>query len=172
MAHVLFPQGEVSWSWRLEKLCTAYSRVRNTHLRTLIGLSAQLLSHNERLTNKPHNTSKLAMGRYLATQLVDLDTDKLKVELYLLQPAWLPAIISSTLLWKLCNKPIQIELPSLRSLINGFVNISLEIKHNQQNTSSIVTSTPKLSQRPLSQIPSILLSNLLPRHQVQQGIST
>ena len=61
-------------------------------------------------------------------------------QLYLLQPAWLAALVSSALLHRLYGRE-EGETTSLRSLITGFINIS--VSEMPEVPAPLLVSTPK-----------------------------
>ena len=105
VAHVLFPSITTSlWDKRLDRLCCLYSQAPCPALRSLVSLAAQLLSARERRTAS--NEGKLRLASCLAQHLAtaELDTERLGAELYLLQPSWLPALVTSALLSRLTGQ--------------------------------------------------------------------
>ena len=154
LAHILFPH-TAAWGRRLERLCRLYSAAPGPALRALVGLAAQLLSHKERVAARGSNESKVEMARCLAALLAGkgLGAERLGAEvspvhlhvpltpqLYLLQPAWLAALVSSALLHRLYGRE-EGETTSLRSLITGFINIS--VSEMPEVPAPLLVSTPK-----------------------------
>ena len=142
VAHVLFPSTTTSlWDKRLDRLCCLYSQAPSPALRSLVSLAAQLLACRERKT--AGNEGKLRLASCLAQHLAtaELDTERLGAELYLLQPSWLPALVSSALLSRMTGQQ-EAEVPSLRLLVNSFIDLELETEARAGPTAA-VTSTPR-----------------------------
>ena len=157
LARILFPSDSVGWSRRIERLSKLYidgvsSNMIESNLacvRKMVGLAAQLLQYSERSSKTSQsNSKKLEMARALAIQLSKstLTSERLWMELYLLQPAWLSALVSREYLAKSCNVPFKDDTPALRSLISTFIDTDLDIPEDDNDNEVLLTpsqtSTP------------------------------
>lgn len=158
LARVLFPSESVGWSRRVERLCKLYmegltSNMAETDLsclRKLVGLAAQLIQFYERSSkNSQSNSKKLEMARFLALQLSQssLTTERLWVELYLMQPTWLAALVSRQFLAKICNYPLKDEIPALRSIISSFLDTDIVFQDDDPDLE--VSMTPSQTSTPV-----------------------
>ena len=127
LASVLCPSDSTSWSRRMQHLCQFYTRAVKDNLpvletvRALVGLTAQVLQLKERSGDS--NTHKLEMARFLAFQFQQLGLGErsLWAQLYLLEPAWLPALVSREMISLATN--VKLNKLSLRTLVQNFVNV-------------------------------------------------
>jgi len=157
LARILFPSESVGWSRRVEKLVKLYIHGVSINMvesnlvcvRKLVGLAAQLLQYSERSSKSSQsNSKKLEMARALAIQLskTTLTMERLWMELYLLQPTWLSAMVSREYLAKSCNVPFKDDSPALRSLISTFIDTDLDIPEDDNDNEVLLTpsqtSTP------------------------------
>ena len=131
LASILCPSDSLSWSGRMRQLCKLYSRAvaekvpALPSLRSLVGLTAQLLQLKERTGDS--NSQKEEMAKFLAFQLHPLglgETD-LWAQLYLLEPAWLSALVSREMLSLATN--IKLQPVSLRPILDNFSSGSLSL---------------------------------------------
>ena len=127
LARVLCPSDSLGWCGRMKQVCRLYSRAVAQKvpglpsLRCLVGLTGQLLQLKERTEDS--NTGKVEMARYLAAEFhpLDLSETDLWAQLYLLEPAWLSALVSREMLSLATN--IKLEPLSLRPVINNFLHV-------------------------------------------------
>ena len=127
LARVLCPSDSLGWCGRMKQVCRLYSRAVAQKvpglpsLRCLVGLTGQLLQLKERTEDS--NTGKVEMARYLAAEFhpLDLSETDLWAQLYLLEPAWLSALVSREMLSLATN--IKLEPLSLRPIINNFLEV-------------------------------------------------
>ena len=126
LSRILCPSESLTWSGRMKQVCRLYSRALAQKvpalpsLRTLVGLTAQLLQLKERTGRS--NSEKVEMAKFLASELQSLklsETD-LWAQLYLLEPAWLSALVSREMLTLATN--LKLQPLSLRPLIDNFIN--------------------------------------------------
>ena len=68
-----------------------------------------------------------SLYRFLAKEMAihGLNKQRMSEELFMLKPDWLASLLSTSLLERLCNQQSEKNLPSLRYLINNFINIPL-----------------------------------------------
>lgn len=154
VASVIWPAEIIEWSKRLEKLCTWYvsgvggflSEQDLESLRKMIGLAAQVIQMKERSREVTyHNINKNEMATCLARELnrITLASDDLWAELYLLEPAWLSALVSAELLAKQTNKT-SVKVPTLRSIVDKYVNAQIDISELDPNR-SVRSSSRKIA---------------------------
>ena len=128
LANILSPSDSLAWGGRMKQLCKLFSRAVAEKVpalptvRCLVALTAQLLQLKERTGDS--NTQKVEMAKFLATelQLLGLGETQLWAQLYLLEPAWLSALVSREMLSLATN--IQLQPVSLRSIMDHFVEAS------------------------------------------------
>ena len=131
LARILCPSDSLSWSGRMKQVCKLYSRAVAQRvpalpsLRSLVGLTAQLLQLKER--TRDSNSQKVEMARFLAAEFqpLSLSETDLWAQLYLLEPAWLSALVSREMLSLSTN--IKLQSLSLRPILNNFVDATTSI---------------------------------------------
>jgi len=108
----------------------------SSSLRTMVGLAAQLASRKER-ASEPSNSNKIKveMARWLASQLgvLGISEQRMSEELFMLKPDWLSALLSTALLDRLCGRQREKSPPSLRYLINNYIDVPLKMDANKEN---------------------------------------
>jgi len=159
LARILFPSESIGWSRRVERLsklyingiCTNMHEINLSCVRKLVGLAAQLLQLHERSSkDSQSNHKKLEMARSLALQIsqTSITSERLWIELYLMQPTWLSALVSREYLAKICNTPLKDDSPALRSLISTFLDTDLVFP--EDNPDNEVLLTPTQTSTPVS----------------------
>ena len=126
LASILCPSDSTCWSGRMKQLCRLYCRAvaekvpALPSVRTLLALAAQLLQQKERTAVS--NSQKEEMAKFLAFELqpLELSETELWAQLYLLEPAWLSALVSRELLSLLTN--IKLQPVSLRPIMENFLH--------------------------------------------------
>jgi len=157
LARILFPSESVGWSRRVERLCKLYMEgvtsnmpeINLSCVRKLVGLAAQLIQYSERSSKSAQsNSKKLDMATFISIQFSHspLNMERLWMELYLLQPTWLSALVSRQYLARVCNTPLTEDAPALRSLISGFLDTDIDVPDDEPENEDLLTpsqtSTP------------------------------
>jgi len=164
LSQILFTDDSPKLNYRLEFLSKTLVKLfteKNSEplrvpLRKLVGFSAQLVQFQERISKTSvTNSLKLELSSFLATQIGYIfENSKATPEvvwsqLYLLQPTWLSTLVSGFCMSKVTTKAFLEEAPSLRSVIQGFINTNVD--QNLSNGDSVeISLTPSKTSTPLS----------------------
>ena len=118
IGHVLCPTQNIGWSKNYQSLVQLYVKAVShdlreadlSSLRKLVGFAAQVLQFKDR--TKKSNSLKEEISRDMARQLLRLNLSerRLWAELYLLEPSWLSAQVSSEMISIQTNTNISIYI--------------------------------------------------------------
>ena len=149
IACVLCPNDGISWSKGYQGILKIYCKAIAVRLpeedmgsvRKIVGFAAQVLQFKDLISKSRQNDLKLEMANFLARQMMSLSLDEniLWGELFLLEPTWLSALVSRSMLSITTHTPLNDHV-SLRSIVTKFVDTNLSM--NTEEETCIVTSTP------------------------------
>ena len=131
IGHVLCPIENIGWSKNYQSLVQLYVKAVShdlreadlSNLRKLVGFAAQVLQFKDR--TKKSNSLKEEISRDVARQLLRLNLSerRLWAELYLLEPSWLSAQVSSEMISIQTNTNISISSSNgLRSIKETYID--------------------------------------------------
>ena len=138
LARILCPSGSTSFSGNMKFLCKFYCRAvakgvpALASIRSLLGLASQILQLKER--NLTDNSNKEEMAKFLAFELqkLELSASCEWSQLYMLEPAWLSALVSRARLFLVTNtKPHRLSLRPLLTSLAGPPHISSLTEENE-----------------------------------------